>query len=205
MHPTTRSRILDILRKQQTATVRELSRTLIMTGANVRHHLAVLESNDLIELVSQRQEGRGRPENVYGLSRRILGEGLKELAVAVFDIWLRDKKGDAFEASLKSLALQLGGEDLPNQMGPLSGRLTRAVNQLNEKHYQARWEASKDGARIILGNCPYSAIIAFHPELCRMDAILLEQRTCVPVEQTDKLQPSAKGYPFCSFHVIGGR
>jgi DNA-binding transcriptional ArsR family regulator len=48
MCPPTRLRILDYLRKQQSASVHELSISMAMTGANVRHHLAVLESNDLI-------------------------------------------------------------------------------------------------------------------------------------------------------------
>lgn len=57
MPPPTRLRILDYLRKRQTASVRELGSALAMTGANVRHHLAVLELNYLIELISQRKEG----------------------------------------------------------------------------------------------------------------------------------------------------
>ena len=87
----------------------------------------------------------------------------------------------------------------------LPGRLTQAVDRLNELHYQARWEAGPDGAHIILGHCPYAAIIAAYSELCRMDAYLLEQRCGSPVEQTARLQPSAKGYPFCIFRVTGNR
>ncbi len=113
MPPPTRLRILDYLRKQQTASVRELSSALAMTGANVRHHLAVLESNDLIELISQRKEGRGRPVNVYGLSRRVLGDGLDGLAGAMLEVWLKDAPEAVREAGLRSLAQRLGGDDLP--------------------------------------------------------------------------------------------
>ena len=205
MPPPTRLRILDYLRKQQTASVHELSLALAMTGANVRHHLAVLESNDLIELISQRREGRGRPVNVYGLSRRVLGDGLDGLAGALFDGLLRDAPEAAREAGLRSVALRLGGGDMSDPAIRLPGRLTQAVDRLNELHYQARWEAGPDGAHIILGHCPYAAIIAAYSELCRMDAYLLEQRCGSPVEQTARLQPSAKGYPFCIFRVTGNR
>jgi predicted ArsR family transcriptional regulator len=201
MCPPTRLRILDYLRKQQSASVHELSISMAMTGANVRHHLAVLESNDLIELISQRREGRGRPENVYGLSRRVLGDGLDGLAAAMIDVLIRAAPPAVREAGLASLANHLGGKEPPGITGTLPRRLTQAVDLLNELHYQARWEAGIDGARIILGHCPYATIIANFPELCRMDAFLLEQRTGSPVEQLSRLQPSVKGYPFCTFRV----
>jgi predicted ArsR family transcriptional regulator len=205
MYPPTRIRILDYLRKQQTASVKELSSALAMTGANVRHHLGVLESSEMIELVSQRREGRGRPAGVYGLSRRILGEGLDGLAGAMFDGLLRNGSETVRQAGLQSVALRLGGKNWPGPEASAPRRLTQAVDRLNELHYQARWEAGIEGARIILGHCPYAAIIATTPELCRMDAYLLEQRCGSPVEQTAKLQPSTKGYPFCVFRITGNR
>jgi len=205
MCPATRSRILDYLRKQQTATVHELSSALTMTGANVRHHLGVLESSELIELVSQRREGRGRPVAVYGLSRRMLGDGLDGLAGALLEGLLRNASEAEQEVRLKSVALQLGGNNTPGPLPSALRQLTQAVDRLNELHYQARWEAGIDGAHIILGHCPYAAIIATYPELCRMDAYLLEQGSGSPVEQMAKLQPSAKGYPFCVFRVTGNR
>jgi len=205
MCPPTRLRILDTLRKQQTATVHDLSLALGMTGANIRHHLAVLESNDLIELIGQRREGRGRPVNVYGLSRRVLGDGLDGLAGAMLEVFLQDGPEPLRAAGLRSMALQLGGTALPGPQTALPRRLSQAVDRLNELHYRARWEAGSEGARIILGHCPYAAIIAAHPELCRMDAYLLEQRSGAPVEQVAKLQPSVKGYPFCAFRVTGNR
>ncbi|MBE3039038.1 MAG: helix-turn-helix domain-containing protein [Chloroflexi bacterium] len=201
MKPTTRLRILAHFRKHQTASVRELSRFLGMTGANIRHHLAVLESNDLIEIVGQRKEGRGRPLHVYGLSRRVLGDGLDKLAGTLLDIWLGGAADERQEAGLRSVAEQLAG--VTDVKVPVMKRLARAVERLNELHYQARWEASAAGPRLILGHCPYVAIVADHPELCRMDAFLLETRLGSSVEQTAKLQLSDKGLPFCAFLMVG--
>jgi predicted ArsR family transcriptional regulator len=198
-------RILDYLRKQHTASVRELSRALAMTGANIRHHLALLESNDVIEMISQKREGRGRPENIYGLSRRVLGDGLDGLAGAMLNVWLKNASETALEAGLRSVAYQLGGPNLPKTDLLLTHRLTRLVDRLNELHYQSRWEAGVIGPNVILGHCPYSAIIASYPELCRMDAFLLEQWIGYPVEQSARLQKSVKGYPYCAFRVSGNR
>ncbi len=201
MKPTTRLRILDHFRKHQTASVRELSHLMGMTGANVRHHLAVLESNSLIEVVGLRKEGRGRPMQVYGLSRRVLGDGLDKLAGTLFDVWLGGAADEEREAGLRSVAQRLAG--VSDVKAPVMKRLASAVARLNELHYQARWEASAAGPRLILGHCPYAAIVAGHPELCRMDALLLETRLGSSVEQTAKLQLSDKGLPFCAFLMEG--
>lgn len=141
--------------------------------------------------------------NIFGLSRRVLGDGLDGLAGAMLEAWLKEAPEPVREAGLRSLAQRLGGDDLPGPGTQLLRRLALTVDRLNELHYQARWEAGADGARIILGHCPYAAIIAAHPELCRMDAFLLEQRTSSAVEQLAKLQPGAQGYPFCLFRATG--
>jgi predicted ArsR family transcriptional regulator len=194
---------LEYLEKQQTASVRELSHALAMTGANIRHHLAVLESNYLIEPLSQRREGQGRPETIYGLSRHVLGEGLAELACAMLNVWLKNTTETALETDLRSVASKMGGDDLPDPSLLLTHRLRRLVDRLNELHYQSRWEAGLNGPNVILGHCPYVAIVASNPELCRMDAYLLEQWTGLPVEQTAMLQKSIKGVPYCGFRVTG--
>jgi predicted ArsR family transcriptional regulator len=203
MKPTTRLRILDHFRKHQTATVRELSYLMGMTGANIRHHLALLDSNGLIEIVGQRKEGLGRPMQVYGLSRRVLGDGLDKLAGALFDIWLDGVADEKREACLRSVAERLAGE--MEFKVPVMKRLVQAVERLNDLNYQARWEASAAGPRFILGHCPYAAIVTDHPELCRMDELLLETRLNASVEQTAKLQLSDKGLPFCAFLMLGDR
>src|SRR5512137_109943 len=113
MPPTTRARILDYLKNHQIASVRALSSALTTSGANIRHHLAVLEADGLIEFISLRREERGRPVQIYSLSRRVQGDGLDRLASAMGNVWLKKTTGAALEESLKSLALQMCGNDLP--------------------------------------------------------------------------------------------
>ncbi|MEW6094104.1 MAG: helix-turn-helix domain-containing protein [Chloroflexota bacterium] len=201
MKPTTRLRILDFLRKQQTASVLDLSRALGMTRANVRHHLVVLESNELVEVVGQHKEGKGRPANTYGLSRRVLGDGLDELSTALLEEWLGGLSEREREASLRSLAGRMGGGFASERVGPLPKRLNEVVRFLNGFHYQARWEAGAAGARLILGHCPFSAILERHPELCRMDAFLLEGCIGQSVLQIAKLERLGQGLPQCIFQA----
>lgn len=197
MKQSTRIRILDHFRKHQTGSVKEISLLFGKTGANIRHHLGILESNDLIEVIGLRKEGRGRPQNIYGLSRRVQEDGLDRLAGALLDIWLREIPDEGREGKLKQLA-----ENLTRGFGAENStikNLVRAIERLNEMHYQARWEASPAGSRIILGHCPYAGVVTGHPEICRMDSFLLESMLGPHIEQSVKLQLNDKGLPFCAF------
>lgn len=200
MQSTTRLRILEYLRRQQTATVHELSNTFSMTGANIRHHLEILESNRLIELIGRRHEGRGRPEFVYTLSRQVLGDGLDTLAASMLEVWVRNIPEKNREAALRTIGKKLAGENSEKSADLLSLRLADLMERLNSMHYRARWEAGSSGPRVLLGHCPYSAIIKKYPELCRVDAYLLEHFVGLPAQQIEKLQQNSKGVLFCLFH-----
>jgi predicted ArsR family transcriptional regulator len=202
MRPTTRLRILEYLRKHHTATASELGRALGMTGANIRHHLAVLETNALVEVASLRREGRGRPVQVYALSRHVLGDGLDELSAAAFAEWLGDLPDEQQETALQKLAARLAGEAARSGPGSLlPRRLALTVARLNELHYQARWEAGPLGPRVILGHCPYAAILERVPALCRMDAHLLEQFLGLTVHQVSPGARGRQGEGFCTFQA----
>lgn len=201
MKLNTRLRIVDHLRKYQTASALELSKALDTSQANIRHHLAILESNDLIEMIAQRREGgRGRPMLVYGLSRHVLGDGLDELSAALMSEWLSGLSEGGREAGLRSLAGRLVGT-VPQVAVPLTKRLNLAVERLNQLHYQARWEASVAGPRFVLGHCPFAAVIERCPELCIMDGYLLELLLNGQVKQVAKLEMSIRGEKNCLFQV----
>ncbi len=85
--------------------------------------------------------------------------------------------------------------------GSLSQRLYETVRQLNQYHYQARWEAHRDAPRLILGHCPYSAVIEQHPELCQADAILLNALLHAEVHQLARLARDRQGILYCMFWV----
>jgi predicted ArsR family transcriptional regulator len=173
---------------------------MIKSGANIRHHLSILVSNDVIEIVGKRKEGRGRPKQVYGLSRRVLGDGLDVLSENLLEMWKESLPEEKLEEVLKSLATRLAG---PFEFGGSElKRVERTVEKMNGLRYHARWEAGAAGARIILGHCPYAAIILKHPELCQMDGLLLETTLGAPVKQITKLQISSKGLPFCAFQMV---
>ena len=62
----TRLRILEYLRRHHTTTAPELGHALEMTAANVRYHLAMLVTNDLLEL-----------RNIATVAELIIASGLR--------------------------------------------------------------------------------------------------------------------------------
>lgn len=193
---STRQRILEILLTRQPVTADELANVLHLTPANIRHHLGKLERDGRVIAVGERPpRGRGRPPRMFALSVR--GEGTDRLAGRLLDQALDALAPDQRADFLRALALRLGGTI---EGGPhITQRLGAAIRRLNELEYQARWEAHALAPRVILGNCPYAAIIAEHPELCQMDAHLLENLLGQPVAQTAKLERNLQGLPVCVF------
>lgn len=164
---TARQKVLAYLYKSRTASAREISRALRLSAATARHHLRVLVSDGRLEVASGRgREGRGRPQKVYSIPRAALGDNLSALAEA---IW-----AESVSVRVEALAKRLAADsDFKNQ--PVPRRLSMVVERLNQMKYHARWEAGAEGPRVIFGHCPYAAILANRPELCRMDAALLEE------------------------------
>jgi predicted ArsR family transcriptional regulator len=195
----TRERILDTLAQQHSASAHELASAFGMTAANLRHHLAVLEDEGLVEVIAERPTGgRGRPEQVYALSQAAQPDNLAGLAGSLLAVLADARVAKRPETRLRHAAQRLAG-DKAIERGAASARLVGATRRLNALGYRASWEARPGGPQIVLGHCPYAAIIGDHPELCQMDAELLAELLGQPVEQLAKLQPGPEGVPQCIF------
>lgn len=180
---TARHKVLAFLTKHRTSSAREISRGLKMSAATVRHHLRVLLSDGRLESASVRVRAtRGRPEKVYSIPRAALGDNLSMLSEALL---AEAGRGVApaiqlrVQQRMEALAKRLAGESNFASL-PAAKRLNLTVEKLNQMKYHARWEAGAVGPRVIFGHCPYAAIIANHPELCRMDAALLKELIGAP-------------------------
>jgi predicted ArsR family transcriptional regulator len=222
---TSRQQILDFVLLHRVATVAELSQVLHMTEANVRRHLAILEEQDRVEMVGYRPaHGKGRPAQIFAPSEQTLGDNLDLLssvllaelsqigAEGISTPTLRRVAGrlaaemsvnSQFDQTLSSHQDGLDGDrkTAAVKSSSLTKRLFQAVQALNQCRYQARWEAHSEGPRLLLGHCPYAAILEKHPELCRMDAYLLEDLVGENIEQTARLARNSRGMTFCIFHI----
>ena len=188
---STRQKILDYLKRNRTVSSRDLARSLHMTPANARHHLGILAADGRVEVVSLRRGRKGRPEKIYRLAGTLVGDNLSALA----DALLTEAGG---KVEMEALGKRIAGDSMVSGQ-PLMRRLASAVERLNGMHYQSRWEAGAEGPRVVLGQCPYAAVIGKHPELCQMDAALLAKLLGGEVRQTAKLEKGAGGLPYCAF------
>ncbi|HEY9089402.1 MAG TPA: helix-turn-helix domain-containing protein [Anaerolineaceae bacterium] len=192
MPENTRQRILQFLQVQRRCTVTQLSIAFQLTRPNIRYHLERLVETGAVEMevAKPAARSRGRPEHTFRLALTSRPNNLAQLA----DILLDQVGG---EEDLRRVAeILAAGEDLPRQP---TQRLNRVIQLLNLKRYQARWEAHSQSPRIIFRNCPYAAVLPNHPELCRLDAHMLEQYLGTPVEQLARMEIFSSQPPACVF------
>jgi len=208
---TVRQRILEYILAHRAVTVADISLAFQMTPANARRHLAILSGQNLIQVIDLRQTSpKGRPARVFSPSEQRTGNNLGHLASALLDFIKVPGSTQPDKDHLRKLAERMAkrmtdSQDSPVPDGTPSKNLTHQLNRLNQilnhSHYQSRWEARADGPRIILAHCPYRDILANHPELCQLDALLLEHLLERPVEQLARLERDSSGLPLCIFRL----
>jgi predicted ArsR family transcriptional regulator len=190
---TARQKVLAQLKKQRAPiSAAQIARALNMNPASIRHHLGILVADGRARIARYNQTaGRGRPSQLYAPAFALRGENIAAALGAVLD------EAPRREELLRAAGARLGGRPEPEL--PLARRLGAAVERLNEMHYEAHWEAGPEGPRMLFANCPYARIIEKHPELCRLDASMLESRMGASVRQTAKMQPG--GPNLCVFNL----
>lgn len=198
-----RQRFLAHLQKNHSASASELSRVFSVTPSDARHHLRILHSEGLVEIVDLlRNAGKGRPVKVYGPSRLLQGDNLRLLVDGLLKEWLGSMSPRETGPALERLAEHLMGNSSQHDRVPLARKLAHCIDHLNSMHYRSRWEAHASGPRIIFESCPYASVVATHPELCLMDGKLLERYTGGKVEQSAKLEKGSRTNPVCVFSII---
>lgn len=198
---TVRQRVLDYVRDHPDAAADQVARGLGLSSASCRHHLGILQRDGRISLAGVHpRKSKGRPAKLYRLSERLRGDNLGGLA----DVLLTEARGllgNRWEDLEARLVQGLEGKVGPieHDAATVSRNLGLLVDRLNALHYEASWEAGAQGPRVLLGHCPYAAIIADHPELCRVDARMLQGKLGVKVAQVSKIESRAGGQARCTF------
>lgn len=203
MEPTTRERILELLQHRPYLTAAEMSRTLRVTRHDIRYHIKFLISQGLVtQMLPTSRPGRsaaGRPAMVYQLSPSARPDSSEKLADILLEMGQKSASPQAFldEAALRFVPINL----IEPAQTHLSQHLNTSIQIINQHPYQARWEAHSTGPQVIFGSCPFSAIIAKHPELCQMDRRIIENLTGLPAQQTKKIDPHSTSSAVCIFKL----
>ena len=207
---TSRQELFDFIKNHHLVVTAEISRALNMTEANVRHHLTILQNQGLVEVVGlRRTQRKGRPAQLFRISRQAMGHNLDKLAGALLNELNQSSEINA-EDLLHNVAYRLVDRHIfrgaRGRLASTSGehfviRLHYTIEYLNKLKYRARWEAHSEAPRIMLGYCPYADILPEHPELCSLDGYFLEELLGTPVTQISKLATDERGIPSCTFRV----
>jgi len=198
---TTRQLLVEHLHLRRTASADELARALKVTPANIRHHLAALQSEGVVEQIGQRSaSGRGRPVQLFSLVEQASRNNLALLAKILLQELDQVNPLAERQELFKRLASNLLGSEKTPARNPAQ-RYYQAILQLNALNYQARWEAHAIGPHVILSHCPYAAIVQDHPELCQLDKYMLQELFGKSVLQIAKLEQTAQGERQCVFLI----
>ncbi len=178
MMQNTRQRILEILREERQATVEDLARRLGLTPMTIRHHLNVLQAQNLVVASQVRRSTRvGRPRLVYTLTETaddLFPQNHGLLANYLLDEIKEMLPEQEVRAMFRRIAARLASEAPPPEPDQsFEERLRQVAEFLERQGFLTRWERTEDGYVLTNVNCPYRQVSRRHREPCLMDAELL--------------------------------
>lgn len=196
---TARQKILNYIDEQQSATVEELSRVFKVTPANIRHHLSILVGQGCLKIIGQKScPGKGRPAQIYSPAQLSNQNNLDQLTDTLLTTLFNTCPPDQRQALSQSIATHIANKCVLDKYNP-TRRMYSSIRALNRMSYQAHWEAHIENPRIMLGHCPYLSLLDHHPEICQMDAYLLQELMDSPVRLVEKLTLNDRGLAECIF------
>lgn len=199
----TRQQILEILKRKGEVTVQELSQELRLTSVTIRHHLEILRSEGYITDPEVHRSSRpGRPRYAYRLTSTaadLFPTNYSGLANALLEALDTSLPGESREELLAAVGRQLaaGAGDLPTDH---EKRLDQVIAYIKQLGFVARWERDEEGAyHIFVCNCPYHYVAHSHPEICRIDEVMLSQLTGAQLIRTEE---RASEDAFCKYELV---
>jgi DeoR family suf operon transcriptional repressor len=201
---STRQEILEILKEERQATVEDLGQRLELTPMTIRHHLNVLQAQGLVAATTVRRSQKvGRPRLVYTLTEEaddLFPQSYGDLAVHLVTEIKETVGLEETEAVFRRIAERISQDAPPTHPGQtFEDRLDQVTDFLGQQGFVMRWEKSDDGYVLANINCPYRQVTREHPEICAMDAVLLERLLGVVPEPLDSLR---EGDPACSCRLV---
>jgi len=197
----TRQEILDYLRRESRATVKELGQLLGLTSTGIRQHLTVLERDGLVEAHEERGHV-GRPALVYQLTEE--GDALYpkrygELANLLLGE-VRDVAGPQGLQTILRRAAYRFAEPYQERLRGLSlgERVNEAREIIHERGCLA--EVQQDGDQWFLSQltCPFPNVARENSSVCALDVDFIRLIIGVDVRLTKSL---VRGDGCCTFRI----
>jgi predicted ArsR family transcriptional regulator len=198
---STRQEILSILREEKQATVEDLAKQLELTPMTIRHHLNVLQAQNLVEAAKVRRSKKvGRPRLVYTLTDAAddlfpqgYGRLARQLVTEVKETVGEEQTGAMF----RRMAERLASEAPPAEQDQgFEERLEQVSDFLEGQGFLSRWEKTDEGYVLTNVNCPYRRVSRQHTEVCLLDTELIRRLLGV---EPERLSSMRAGEAACAF------
>jgi len=211
-----RKHILEILKEQSSgATVAELAERLEMAPVSVRHHLDILQGDNLICVERLERKGNvGRPQQVYALTveassyfpnnfAALAGKLVEQIKLVLPP----EQVACAFRAMAQQIAAEYDAcrchpHDTDEPREHFQQRLQGITDFLSERGYLARWETLDGSAADVYllhkHNCPYAGVSELHHELCLMDQALINE---LFGQSCERVSSVSNGDTCCTYRI----
>lgn len=196
---STRGRIVSLLRRSA-RTVEELAKALDLTLNAVRVHLAALGRDGLVQqrgTVSRSTSGK--PAHVYELTpaaENLFSKAYEPMFRELLGVLGEQLAPEESKALLRRVGRRMAQRRTMKQ-GGVRAQLEACVEVLNELGGLAELEERNGDFIIRSYNCPASAVVVEHPEVCSMMETLLSALVDVSVRE----HCGRDGRPQCYFEA----
>ncbi|MCH8948749.1 MAG: helix-turn-helix domain-containing protein [Chloroflexi bacterium] len=197
----TRQQILDYLRRQGRATVKDLDAYLSLTSTGVRQHLTVLERESLVE--AQEERGRvGRPALVYRLTEQgdaLYPKSYDELANVLLEEVRELAGGQALQTLLRRVASRFADpyrERLENRS--VRERAHEASRIIGERGCLSDCVQDGDDWLIRQYTCPFPRVAGENSCVCSLDVEFIRQLVGADARLTTSLLRDDRA---CTFRI----
>jgi DeoR family suf operon transcriptional repressor len=181
--------------------VNDLAEASGVSPVSVRHHLANLQAENLVE-AEEVKHGVGRPRLVFALSDTAL-EMFPSRYFRLTNRILEEIKDTMQPGAVRQLFASVASTMAADYAGQLEGlpleeRLERLIELLSNEGYEAELEGHGDSVTIRELSCPYYRMGREHPEVCVIDQTFIATSLSLPVERVTCL---LDGDSHCSFSI----
>ena len=200
-------RVLERLKRVDSATARELAAGLGLTEAAVRQHLDALEEHGLVERRGQDATGRGRPPAAWSLTSvaaELFPDRHGDLTVELVEA-IRDAVGEAgldeVVDAREARQLRAYREVVPQDPAvSVRRRVNALAKQRSVEGYMAEARPDGDDMLLIEHHCPVCSAASACAGLCRgeLDLFRAVLGPDVTVERTQHL---LAGDPRCVYRI----
>ncbi len=206
----TRTKIIEILRRRQEATVDELTQALSLAPATIRRHLDILQRDGYITVRPVRRE-TGRPHYAFSLTEagedlfpqhyvRVANRLIEEI-VALDPDETSGRSGQ----ELAGLIFERMADRLARTYGPrisgrsLGDRVEQVASVLSNEGIVFDVVPRDDGFVLLGRSCPCRRVAEQHPDMCSHDQHLLSRLLGTEVEPTTATNDAGETY--CAYFV----